>query len=334
MILLAALLALAVQDAPDVSADPACRPAETIDATVAQIGRDPGRFVERCVRISGLLYQGILHDNRDSLYLARLNSVDGAGLRSSPVHHLWIAGSRRQGLRNEMPVPATVIGRIDTCAQRARRHVVQMLAEPGAIVVASSHCYAAHGQMILASDINLGRTGSERMTGEASRARFGNLSPMPALWPMRARMEAVVQRLLAALRSGDRREAGLIHGIGPASRDAAGAADRTLSAYLFDDPASPWAPFRSAAPSQIAYFVPRLDDSRAAPEDVAAVACFCRVGDCSDRWPISSLDVRHQPGRPYACTRLFPRDWVASGVEIETDRERSGPAEPVRTAVP
>lgn len=330
MILLAAFLALTVPDRPDISAEPACRPAETIETTVAEIGRNPGRFVERCVRVSGILYHGVLHDDRASLYLARLNSVDGGGMRSNPEHHLWISGQARQGLDNETPVSATVVGRIDTCAQRERRSFAQSVSElgPDDIYVGAFHCYAANGQMIAASEVELGHRAVERVAGESARARFGNLTPMPPDWSVRPAMESVVEALLAALRAGDREQAAAIHGFRPGSRDAG-----SLSAYLFDDPDSPFAPFRGAAPSQIAWFVPRLDDmSRYEAGDLPAIACFCRTRDCSERWPISSIDIRHQPGRPYACTRVLPREWVPSGAELETDVARSGPVEPMRTA--
>lgn len=334
MILLAVFLAFIAQNWPEISAEPACRPAETIQARVADIGRNPGRYVERCVRVSGLLYHGILHDDRSSLYLSRLNSIDGAELRSRPVHHLWVAGPLRRSLRNETPVPATVVGRVDTCEQDARRGLGPR-SGPDEIIVSSYHCYAADGQMILASDIALSRGPVARLTGEAARPRFGNLSPMPDNWPGRAAMELTVQRFLASLRSGDREQAGVIHGIRPGSRDAVGEPGRRLSAYLFDERESPFAPLRRAAPSQIAFFVPRIDDpDRFQPGGLPAVACFCRTRDCRDRWPLSTLDIRHQPGRPYACTRVIPRDWVPGGVELETDWNRTGPIEPTRTAAP
>ena len=333
MILLAALASLFVQDWPEISADPPCRPAETVQATVSQIGRDVGRFVDRCVRVSGLLYQGILHDNRESLYLARLGSWDGGALRSSPIHHLWVGGPRRQGLDNRTPVPATVVGRIDTCDQRHRRNVGEMRRFEE-IVVASSHCYAAEGQLIMASEVVTARGATERMTGEAARQRFGNLAPMPAAWPERARTEAVTGQFLAALRSGDRERVAAIHGIRPGSRDAASQSWRRLIAYMLEDLDSPFASFRRAGPSQVAYFVPRLTErDRGERTGLAVIACFCRARDCRDRWPISTIDTRHQPGRPYACTSVFARDWVPAGVELETDPDPSGPREPARTAV-
>jgi hypothetical protein len=329
--LLAAFLALIAQDWPEVSAEPACRPAETIQVTVAEIGRDPGRYVERCVRVSGLMYHGILHDDRNSLYLSRLNSIDRSGIRSSAVHHLWVAGPVRGTLHNETPVPATVVGRIDTCAQDSRRRFGPN--RPGDIIVSSYHCYGANGQMIFPTEIVQGHREVERMAGEALRARYGNLSLMPQDWSVRPAMESVVQAFLAALRSGDRERAAAIHGIRPRSPSNFGEEGRRLLAYLFDDPASPFAPFRSTAPSQFVWFVPRIDDvERYQPGDLPAIACFCRTRDCSESWPISTIDIRHQPGRPYACTRVLARDWVPSGVELETDVQRTGPVEPMRTA--
>jgi hypothetical protein len=335
--LLAALAALLLQTAPDISSEPACRPAETIRATVREIGRDPGRFVERCVRVSGLLYHGILHDDRASLYLARRNSWDGGPLRSSPIHHLRVDGPLLRTLDNEMPVPASVTGRIDTCAQRHRRHERWMLMHSGPddIVIAPSHCYGRDGQLILVSDLSVRRGRVERVIGEPARVRIGNLMPMPDDFPSRARYELLTAQFLAALRAGDRERAGMIHGIRPGSRDSRSEATRNLLAYLFADPNSPFADFRRSPPSQIAWFVPRLDDAeRFAGGHHAAIACFCRTRDCRDRWPISSIDIRHQPGRPYACTRLFAREWVPGGAELETDPVPTGPVEPQPAVLP
>ena len=335
MILLAVLAALLAQDAPDISGEPACRGDETIPATLAEIASHPGRYVERCVRVSGLLYQNVLHDGRDGLYLARLNSWDGGLLRSHPERHLLLTGPRRRP--SDAPVPATVVGRIDTCQQRERRGAVQMRmqAGPDDIILASYHCYAANGVMLAASEVSTRHARIERLTGESARARYGNLTPMPASWPQRERLESLVQTFLLALRSGDRDQAGRVHGIRPGSRASRGEEGRRLFAYLFDDLDSPFAPLRRAAPSQIAYYVPRLDQPQGAgPRDHAVIACFCRTDDCRDRWPLSTLDIRNQPGRPYVCTRIMPRDWVANGAELETDLDPSGPAEPARTAAP
>lgn len=334
MSFLAAFLALLVQDAPQISGEPPCRRSETIRATVAQIGRDPGRFVERCVRVSGLLYQHILHDDRDSLYLARRNSWDGGPMRSPTIHHLRVDGPFVHRLDDETPVPATVVGRIDTCEQRRRRPLRLGPSAPGEIIVSSFHCYAANGQLIVASDARVGHGQVERMTGESMRPRFGNLSPMPVHWPGRARIEGLVQQFGAALQSGDRELAGSLHGIRVGSRAAHSEQGRRLFAHLFDDPDSPWAPFRSAPSSQVAFFVPELEDGeRYPPGNRAAIACFCRTRDCRDRWPLSAIDIRYQPGRPYACTIVYPRNWVPNGFELETDPRRSGPVEPARTAV-
>jgi hypothetical protein len=234
-------------------------------------------------------------------------------------------------LRNETPVNATVVGRIDTCAQDERRRSGP--GRPEDIIVSAYHCYATDGQMIFPTDIVMGRREVERMVGTAARARYGNLLPMPQDWSVRPAMESVVQAFLEALRSGDRERALAIHGMGPDSSDAHGEPGLRLAALLFDDPASPFAQFRSGAPSQITWFVPRLDDiGRYEPGDLPAIACFCRTSDCSESWPISSIDIRHQPGRPYACTRVVPRDWVPSMAELETDVQRTGPVEPMRTA--
>lgn len=69
---------------------------------------------------------------------------------------------------------------------------------------------------------------------------------------------------------------------------------------------SPFERFRgNRVQPQAALFVPR-DPERAgnAQYGTVGVSCFCRIDDCTGRWPISTLDTDNTVQRPYVCTTI------------------------------
>jgi hypothetical protein len=277
--------------------------------------------------VTGALAGIRMFSGRDGIYLVSRYGPDGDVPAENLRHQIGIDSQEIRGLRLRHPMRATVTGRVETCGRRYAR----ILAEPRGpdeIIVPSlgGYCHWFSGPTIQVDRYALSDQGYERLTGEAARSRYGNLSVIPDDWPLRERLEAFAREFLASLRSGYRASLANLHD--EAENDA-------VVRSLLDDPNSVFAPFRRAPPSQTRIFVTARDHpARLDPNMVSGILCFCRAGDCSDRWPISAFDADNDPARPYACTIVQGQDWTARGARLETPiRGRGYLSEPARTAL-
>jgi hypothetical protein len=307
-------IALALAAAQPAQAPP-CTARHAIATDVVAIASAPKRFLGRCVTVTGPLTDIAIFSGREGLYLTGRSgpgrNPTGANLR----HRIGIDNQEISNLRMSRLMAATVTGRVDTCEHRREGAPFAML---------TGYCHYAAGPTIVVETYEIGDRGYERMTGEDARLRYGNIAFMPADWPHRARLERLAAQFLAALRAGDRAVLAALHDIGPESTTES----RAQLAALLDDPASPFVQLRGGAPSQSAIFVVSRDGEATPADRLSGILCFCRAGDCTDRWPIAFHDADGDPDRPYACTHIQP--WESAG--FWTPTRGGGLAEPPATA--
>jgi hypothetical protein len=322
MMLLTALLALLAQ-APEPPR-PHCDASNSIVTTIPGIQAEPARFIGRCVTVSGAVSGRRLYTGREGIYLVSRAWEARAGDSPDFRHRLGIDGQTMRGLARH-PSWTTVTGWLDSCELRAERARRRPLA-PGEIRIPSlgGYCHWEGGPVLVPSDYSLRELRYDRLVGEEARQLYGNLAPMPAVWPFRRQMEVMAGDFLAALRSADREALEALYD------DQIGREDLS---YLIDDPASPFAELRGSAPSQTAHFVGMAPDGSLLDRDEPdATICFCRSGDCSNKWPIARFDAENAPERPFACIRVVPRDWVTRGFGLDTMTRGGWLYEPAATA--
>ncbi len=328
---------LALLAGPSAFASPSfptapCSARDAIRASVTQIASQPARYFGRCVTVSGAMSGVSLYSGREGLYRAFHYGADGNQTAADRTHRIGLDSQQLRELRVRQPLASTVTGRVDSCEARQARaeRAAASHGEP-AIMLLGGYCHFQNGPTIVVSAFRITERGYERLTGEAARRTFGNLVPMPDDWPQRAAIESLVSEFLTALRAGDRGALAALHDIRPATTNES---DREILSWLSDNQYSPFVQFRHAAPSQTAIFVSASDGVPIGSDGhIAARACFCRAGDCTGRWPISTNDADSDEARPYACTAIEPRDWTSRHAGFRTQVRTNGwLAEPASSA--
>ncbi|HTU12617.1 MAG TPA: hypothetical protein VMG08_17130 [Allosphingosinicella sp.] len=286
-----------------------CTARQAARATVVEITSRPDHYYGRCVTVTGA-YAGIsMYSDGEGIYRASRFGPDGNPTAADREHRIGIDRQQLRNLGLRHPLRTTVTGRVDICARRQTR-LEQQARDRGQVplIMLAGYCHYHGGPTIVVDSFQITERTYERLSGEPARVAFGNLAPMPADWPQRAAVESLTADFLAALRAGDRAALAALH---DERADSGNEHDRRMFYGLLEGEQSPFAPFRRAAPSQIAYFV-GASAGAPLPSDgaIAARVCFCRTVDCTNRWPISHSDADADPGRPYVCTAIEPRDWT------------------------
>jgi hypothetical protein len=329
MMFIAALLALIAQASETPS--PQCTAANSVQTTIAEIQSHANRFINRCVQVSGLIAGRTIYSGRDGIYLVSRSRAANNQARASFEHRLGI-DSQQLGLPPGQPSWATVTGWVDSCEQRAaRRQRARETRLDSLIGTLGGYCHWEAGLVLVPRDHAVREVRVERLTGESARQRFGNLVRMPTDWPQRTAVEEFAADFVASLHTRDRSRMAELHDIRPTTRHQG---DRAMLDMLLSEAESPFAGIRAGDAPQTAIFVRREHDGSLRDRDApSAVICFCRSADCTNRWPISDVDAGNSPERPYACTRVEPRDWMRRGAGLSTAPSRRGfLAEPMETA--
>lgn len=329
--ILASLLALAAVRAP--APPPACTPASSIRTSVTAIARNPGRFMGRCVTVSGPSSATALFSGVDGIYLGQWPSVFDGTVGARHRIGLYSESNRLRAARLSTGGPAhlTVTGRVDSCELMQNRLRAASRQRGDAIIIPmmGGYCHWFGGPVIqLASYTHDPAVRYERLTGEAARTRVGDLVAATARTPGLAALQAFAREFADAIRRGDRAALAALHDFGT---DLRGDDDRRVLAYLLEMPDSPFAEMRRGADPGVAIFV-RRNASIERDVEVSGVLCFCRAGHCGDNWPISIIDAANGPDKPYACTIVEPRNWEPRRGGLHTYVNAAWLLEPARTA--
>ncbi len=295
MIGASALLALALQ--ASASEEASCTRRTARRATVVQIARQPERFLDRCVTVTGAFAGITLYSGREGMYLVGRYGRDGNRVAANQVHRIGIDNQQMRNLRMRYPQETTVTGRVDSCERRSQRIIAA-----GGIPFLGGYCHYHDGPSIVVSAYSITERQYDRLMGEDARQRFGNLAPMSVDGGSRDVIEAAAAAFHQALRARDRARLMQMHDIRTENPQ-----ERTLLYSLLESQYSVFRQVRERDSVQTAFFV--TADENGAPFDeqrplAAATICYCRTNDCAGRWPIALNDANNEENRPYACTQF------------------------------
>lgn len=303
-----------------------CTAEAAVPATFAEVTAVDSPLVP-CVQMEGIAVGRLFVADGNARY--RLEPV-----RNNPSSTGHILGFYSDQSFDE-PTRVRLVGRIGDCATAQAQARIRER-ETNSIILLSGFCHYFLGRTIHTTTVEvLGRATLTRPLPDQASATFGNLSPL-APGDVRRRMEAAANRLLGAVRSGDRAALAAMHGGGPTGRRDPTDVERVVG-LLLDAPDSPFASLRTFEPTAVEIFgwKPPLwaDDAwrgealRSGDSD--AIACFSVRSDAAFLWPIDSKDADNFPGRPYACTRIHIGGTGAdSPARYDTDQAPVGAVEP------
>ena len=326
--LLAALFAL--QSAAAERPQP-CTQANSTPATIADVTTQR-RLVRRCVAVTGLYRRGALIVSTDTLYLPGI-SWAGDPDREPAYRQLLILrnGQLPRRLPRDGVYRATAFGRVGDCEEI--RQANQASAGPDEIVMTTGLCHYLPGAFLQVPDPDVvDLVLAFRLTGEAQRARVGDLIPPPEAWQYRTFVEDHAGRYLRALRGGDRAALLALHMPGGRPEQARAGVRLAFGQH------SGFTAIRTApTPPQVAIFIEDAPGPATWSEgfrgfrEYSSTICFCREAGCTERWPISVIDADNREDRPYVCMELG--SWVMGSTGravpyFTTEQTRSGLPEP------
>jgi len=298
-----------------------------VPATVEAVMANPAAYLDTCAAVRGLLHGRTLFASVEGYY--RAGPLVGGDPSVDPNDRLRIhldGPEAGRGLPTRGFHEAVAIGRIQDCGEM--RAIVEASQPKGAYAFITGPCHYASGPVTWTTDVRVVREVKPvRLMGEAMRARVGSLSPAPAAWSERPKVDALAADYLSVLRSGDRARFLKLH-LASERPDGEAEADARLA---FGGHRGFAALRRSSGPVETAIL---LEHAAGGPdeqeEDYASWICFCVEASCAGRWPISAVDADNRPERPYVCTHLTPYQVFRAGVEpaFYTQRGRSGLEEP------
>jgi hypothetical protein len=199
----------------------------------------------------------------------------------------------------------SIVGRVQDCEEV--RACVHEAAGPDEIVMISGYCHNSNGAYIWIENLRRrkGRPFERQMT---ARPGYRDLTPAPEDWAHRAKVDALADEFLKALRSGDRERLLALH-----FRNAElewEDDEAQVVRFVLKDRKSPFLDTRKRSElPQRQILVERAslesNDERDS-SNYRATICFCREDDCTGRWPIASFDADNLRTRPYVCTTVSP----------------------------
>lgn len=300
--------------------NPPCTARNSTATTIEAITSDPERWLDRCVRLSGIAGGLVLHSSRESMYRtsrygedgnripANLRSRIGLDSRELRVHPLL----RREARRIEL------FGRVDTCERRTQR-----IRAAGGIPFLGGYCHYEAGPTVAVAGYRIVSGQYRRLVGEAQRRRVGDLVEPPPEWEWRDELEKVARDFAEAVRSADRPRLAAFLSYGE------GMEEKQIEAIL-QSPA--YTPLRAGHKGEIRIFT-HMIGGRFRPSDsghVFAHLCYCRTPDCAGRWPIASRDADAGASRPYVCVTVSGRIAPPQKLEMSAGQEGGWLAEPAR----
>ncbi|HEX8257719.1 MAG TPA: hypothetical protein VF589_08790 [Allosphingosinicella sp.] len=313
-----------------------CRAEKAVAVTVEQLTAAAGQFEGKCVTVSGPAWRRSMYSGVDGFYLTYRLGPDG-----------WTGPEgrrRRVGLNFTGPWAGleslrslSVTGVADSCERMRRVLDAEDEAEERlrkrtgsqamTIRMLSGYCHFYPGPVVWVTDFkqDVSRL-YERRVGEEARRSVGSLVEVAPQWPRYSGLLALARQARKALGDRDRQRLTELF--------AKGGNPRPELEWLLEKPGTPFrelhdpdfdAPLAIFADAAGQYGVPA-----AAVPTLDGYVCFCRTGDCQDKWPIAEIDTRMNPDHPYAC---FDVDTDGAGaVYLESRRGYAPLREPPGSA--
>lgn len=313
---------------------PACTAVTARRATVQLIGEHLERYQGKCVRVGGLFASIALYGSVADLYVDSIS--DPAALRRGRIG-LYSADGKLRGLKpiSDGIPHVEITGIVDSCGSMREQAVSDARANGDAnpIIMMGGYCHYYTGTVIRSASYRFDPPRRyDRLTGEASRKRFGDLVAMPQSWRHRVVLERDMADWRAMIDRRDRAALRTAHDYSGAEREhERQALDRLLDPSLVS--------VTGKRPRQSQIFIRKIDVDRVATgREIGAhpyaMLCLCRTAACVARWPIAGRDADNHPSRPYVCTRTNWRSGQGGRRLLETwSGSDGGLGEPRRTAM-
>ena len=316
--LLATLLAIASASAPA-----SCTLNRAVPASVREVARDPERWLDRCIRLEGYVRWNRYYADVAGAYSA--HATDAADRMNDGWLGLYLPGQLTADLRR-----GTVWGVLQDCHRNYERAAAE--AGPNTLVMMLGYCHYTSGLNLQRGGFRpSGAAAFERQTGAVARALFGDLIEATAEHGPPPEMVELADRFLDALRRGE--EAALAELVGPWSEVLEDeASEDAFNAFIRGEGPSPIADLRGTQQPQRRYFREKTPSSDAEFGYAERWhVCFCRLGDCTGRWPISAWDSATLAHRPYVCLRgINEQSLEQAPNRLALDRADNGLLEPHR----
>ncbi|WP_428627384.1 hypothetical protein [Sphingopyxis sp.] len=281
-----------------------CSASVAHDTTVAAIAAQPAEWLGKCVRVEGLKSGDFIYADRDALYRLPKDSLDvatngGTLLLDNRKIIDTIAGDWQK---------VRVVARVRDCVEIGAKQDAAS-ADDMAMLAGGCHYNDTTGLWV-AEISSLGESRPQRLL-QTEASGLGNIAPLDAGSPWRARFADVERQLLAALQSNDperRQSLFLTQWMGSEQREWV---SQQISGKM-----SPLAAImdpRTSVQSQIFGWKANLDDSPAdidaktRADQADAIICWSAAAKAADLWPVSSFDATLNPDRPYACVKVTYR---------------------------
>lgn len=300
-----------------------CTAAHARNISFQNLALHLNQYKGRCVRVTGVTDGRALFKDLDGLYV-----VDDAITFRSGDYPEGRIGIYWPLEKNPPDLPKD--------GQMAPSHVkppagvvqIEIVGVPGLcdslrglnVFMVTGYCHSNFGPYFAASRFIVRSAPLKRLTSQDDRWHVGSLAFAPDAWGDLLVVKDVAQQWLRAIQQSDIETYARITGfVGEPNPNNVG----SFEYKIFKDPESSFAKFRGTTSiPQMAMFVKKRPGSASADpiqfDQDGVFSCFCRVDDCSDRWPISTVDAANSPQRPYICTVISRGDtggsprWTAS----------------------
>jgi hypothetical protein len=278
------------------------------------------------VRVEGLKSGDFIYADRDAIYRLPKDSLDvatngGTLLLDNRKVIDSVAGDWQK---------VRVVARVRDCVEIGAK---QEAASTDDLAMLAGGCHYNDTTGLWVAEISsLGEARPQRLLPAAARG-LGNIAPLDAASPWRARFAAVEKILLAALQSAD-----------PAARQSLfvsqwmGSEQRDWVNQQISGKSAPLAAIigaRTPVRSQIFGWKANLDDSPADIEaktradQADAIICWSAEAEAAGLWPVSSFDATLNPDRPYACVKVtYHIDGEGSRWQAAIEPDRRNLTEP------
>lgn len=273
-------------------AEPECTLENSTQLDFLTATRQTPRYLRQCVQIRGF-YAGsrYFHNRFEGMYLAARDD-EGFETRSLYQIGLYPDDARWHEFEGNDDRKVTIMGRLDTCARlyvaarleadrkqdlMARGHVGPE-GETLIIVMMGGYCHYDEGTVLFIDGIEWGPRISERLKGERARMTHGDLVLVPATWEHYAAVEKAIQKWEKEASTANHGKVAVVEWL-----------ERKAS--------------QGSNPQIFAKYSRRVRNRL-----VSGAACYCREKECTDDWPISTLDIWYRPEHPFICLHMDYED--------------------------
>lgn len=290
-----AFLAAANSPAPEAT----CSFANAVPADVRQMAAEPGRWLQRCVRLEGYVDYNRFYSDVGGYYSYLASNYgerrNDGWLGLYPRRRYGFGGPMRRG---------SVVGIVHDCeTDRARAEAEA----PDTLVMMTGFCHYRYGLVLMPAAFRRGPEAEfTRQLGEEARRRFGDLQTESEAGAAPPEVRALASRFVAAVATGNEPVLNELVSFSREGEETAARRAAARRAFLLGGGTSHLSVLRRASGApQSAFFRQRTSASVGEYPYRGWHACYCRTADCTGLWPISHFDATADSSRPYLCINMF-----------------------------